>query len=64
MNIPQNTTLVYNTLMETFGFAFVIEPSPYVAEEMMGIERVKVWCEIPGAGEQIDYGWDQKRLPK
>ena len=55
---PENTTLVYNTQTQALGLAVCIEASPYPAEEAKGIERVKVWAEVPGAGNEKFYGWD------
>jgi hypothetical protein len=48
---------VFNAKTDVLGLAVAIEASPYPAEEAAGIERLKVWAEVPGSGG-IFYGWD------
>lgn len=48
---------VLNTNTGVLGLAVVIEPSPYPAEEAAGIDRLKVWSEVPGSGG-VFFGWD------
>lgn len=52
---------VLNTNTGVLGLAVVMEASPYPAEEAAGIERLKVWAEVPGSGG-IFFGWDWWRL--
>ena len=56
--ISENIVLVYNTQSQALGLAVAVEPSPYVAEELAGVRRVKVWAEVPSAGNKTFYGWD------
>lgn len=62
MQFPDNTTPVYNMVTGQIGLAVEIVPSPYVAEEMAGVMRVKVWAEVPSAGDDKGFGWDWWRV--
>lgn len=55
--VPQDFIPVLNAVTGVIGVAVAMEASPYPAEEAAGIERLKVWAEVPGSGG-VFYGWD------
>jgi hypothetical protein len=55
---PDNTLLVLNTQTQAQGVAVAVEVSPFVAEELAGIKRVKVWTPVPSASGAAFYSWD------
>lgn len=48
--------IVYNKKYEIIGIAVELVISPYYAEEVAGIKRLKVWSEL--ADHKSYYGWD------